>query len=87
MNVHPKPASPVLEFPDGRMTVASASAYLGLTPKTLAAMRCNGTGPAFCKLGKAIFYRRDDLDSWIVSRRATSTAQARIKRLAAVVAR
>ena len=82
-----KPASPVLEFPDGRMTVASASTYLGLTPKTLAAMRCNGTGPAFCKLGKAIFYRRDDLDSWIVSRRATSTAQARIKQLAAVVAR
>ena len=83
---HPlQPTSPVVQvFPDGRMNVTNASAYVGVSPKTLAVMRCTGNGPAFCKLGKAVFYRRDDLDSWITSRRVTSTTEARANRLAAV---
>lgn len=79
------PASPAVKvLPDGRMDTRNAAAYVGISPKSLAILRCNGNGPAFCKLGKTIFYRRDDLDSWIASRRVTSTAQARIKHLAAV---
>ncbi len=79
------PASPAVQmFHDGRMDVTNASAYLGLTPKTLAMKRCHGNGPPFIKLGKAVFYRRDDLDSWIASRRVTSTAQARVKQIKAV---
>ena len=63
-------------FPDGRMMAEHAAAYLGLSPKTLAMMRCRGNGPAFIKRGR-IFYFRDDLDAWISSApRVQSTTQA-----------
>lgn len=63
-------------FPDGRMTADNAAAYLGLSPKTLAMMRCRGTGPAFIKRGR-IFYFREDLDLWIsAAPKVVSTAQA-----------
>ena len=63
-------------FPDGRMTADNAAAYLGLSPKTLAMMRCRGSGPAFIKRGR-IFYFREDLDAWIgAAPKVQSTAQA-----------
>jgi hypothetical protein len=65
-------------FPDGRMSPESASIYLGLTVKTLATMRCRGTGPKFLKRGR-IFYFKADLDAWLdEAGRVTSTAQARL---------
>lgn len=67
-------------FPDGRLSSNDAAAYLGLTPKTLAVWRCQGTGPVFMKLGRYCFYRKVDLDQWMESRRVTSTAEARAKR-------
>lgn len=54
----------VTVFPDGRMDTPNAAAYLGLSQKTLATMRCQGKGPPFIKRGR-IFYFRDDLDTWI----------------------
>jgi len=71
-------------FPDGRMDTNNAAAYVGVTPKSMAIMRSLGNGPAFFKLGKKCFYQREDLDAWIASRRATSTAEYRAKRLAAI---
>ena len=70
-------------FPDGRMTAVDASAYTGVSTKSLAVMRCNGTGPAFTKLGKRVFYSKADLEGWIQSRRVTSTAELRARRNAA----
>lgn len=64
-------------LPDGRMDTRSASAYLGLSQKTLAMMRCRGTGPPFIKLGR-IFYYQEDVDAWVaLVQRVTSTAEAR----------
>lgn len=75
-----QPASPDIRmFPDGRMDGKNAAAYLGLTQKSLAIMRSLGNGPAFFKLGGKCFYMRADLDAWIQSRRATSTADYRVK--------
>ncbi len=51
-------------FPDGRLDAENASAYLGISKKTLAMKRCEGTGPQFIKRGR-IFYFKDDLDEWI----------------------
>ena len=66
----------VVMFPDGRMDTKNAALYLGLSEKTLAMMRCDGTGPKFIKRGR-IFYYRDDLDIWLnAGDRLTSTAQA-----------
>lgn len=74
---------PTIEiFPDGRLDGINAAAYLGLSPKSLAIMRSLGNGPAFFKLGKKCFYQREDLDAWIQSRRAVSTAQYRARRAA-----
>ncbi|MDR3415268.1 MAG: helix-turn-helix domain-containing protein [Nevskia sp.] len=76
MSSIPEKTVEVRMFPDGRMTAKSASAYVGLSEKTLAMMRCSGVGPAFVKRGK-VFYFKADLDAWLNQGRATSTAQAR----------
>ena len=63
-------------LPDGRMDTQNAAIYCGLTTKTLAMKRSNGTGPKYRKLGR-VFYYRKDLDAWLESDRVCSTAQAR----------
>ena len=42
----------VTAFPDGRVDTINASRYLGLSVKTLAIMRSDGTGPRFIKRGR-----------------------------------
>jgi len=67
----------IMVFPDGRLDTKNAAAYLGLSDKTLAMMRCQGTGPRFIKRGR-VFYYQEDLDAWLAqAERVTSTAQAR----------
>lgn len=61
-------------FPDGRINTLNASKYLGLSTKTLAMLRCKGTGPRFVKLGR-VFYFLTDLDEWINKGAALTTAQ------------
>lgn len=62
-------------YPDGRMDTRNTALYTGLAEKTLAMMRCNGTGPKFVKRGR-IFYFIEDVDAWLAGARFTSTAQA-----------
>ncbi len=69
----------VVMLPDGRMNSKNAAAYCGLSSKTLAIKRCQGTGPRFVKLGR-IFYFQDDLDAWLERRRISTTAQAKAAR-------
>jgi hypothetical protein len=64
-------------YPDGRMCAKAASAYVGLSVKTLAMKRCNGTGPRYIKRGR-IFYFQRDLDNWLSEGGANSTAQCRL---------
>jgi predicted DNA-binding transcriptional regulator AlpA len=67
----------ILVFPDGRLDTKNAASYLGLSEKTLAMMRCQGTGPRFIKRGR-VFYYQEDLDAWMAqAQRVTSTAQAK----------
>jgi hypothetical protein len=66
----------VVVYPDNRVDAKNAAIYLGLSVKTLAMMRCKGTGPKYVKRGR-IFYFIRDLDIWLNSPgRLTSTAQA-----------
>jgi len=55
---------------------ADAAAYLQLSPSTLAKLRLYGTGPRYTKAGRAVRYRRADLDSWVDARRTDSTTDA-----------
>ena len=68
----------IIIFPDGRLDTTNAAAYTGLSIKTMAMMRSNGTGAKFIKRGR-IFYFKDDLDEWINAYgKSTSTAQNRV---------
>jgi excisionase family DNA binding protein len=51
-----------------------AAEYLRSSESTLAKKRLNGDGPPFVRIGRAIRYRRSDLDAWMARsvRRSTS---------------
>ncbi|MCW5685513.1 MAG: helix-turn-helix domain-containing protein [Pseudolabrys sp.] len=59
-----------------------AADFLELSESTLAKLRLTGNGPAYCKLGRRVVYRRTDLEAWLQSRvtRDTSDANARFLR-------
>lgn len=58
----------------GLLTTAEAAYYLGFTARMLQARRIKGDGPQFVQISKrAIRYRLEDLDAWIVTRLKTST--------------
>lgn len=56
-------------------TTEKAAEYLGLRDTTLEAWRCRGGGPVFLKLGKAVRYRKEDLDKFLDARARTSTSE------------
>ncbi len=52
-----------------------AANFLGLSPRTLEALRLRGGGPPFIRVTvKAVRYKPADLDAWIESRRRHSTS-------------
>ena len=44
-----------------------AAGFLGVAPKTLANWRSQGKGPKFCRMGRAIGYRQEDLDAFVAA--------------------
>lgn len=52
-----------------------AATYLRLSKSTLAKWRLSGSGPPYCKLGRAVVYRRQDLDVWLGARQLQNTSQ------------
>jgi predicted DNA-binding transcriptional regulator AlpA len=62
------------------LTAEAAAELLGLAMSTLAKLRLTGNGPVYCKLGRRVVYRREDLEAWLGSRvvRNTSDADARL---------
>jgi predicted DNA-binding transcriptional regulator AlpA len=62
------------------LTAEAAAKILGLATSTLAKLRLTGNGPVYCKLGRRVVYRREDLEAWLQSRvvRNTSDADARV---------
>ncbi|MDT7535372.1 helix-turn-helix domain-containing protein [Sphingobium sp. SA2] len=41
-----------------------AGGYCGLSKPTMERFRLTGDGPVYVKLGKAVRYRKADLDAW-----------------------
>ena len=52
-----------------------AADYLDLKKPTLEVWRCRGYGPTFIKMGKAVRYRKEDLDAFLDSKVRKSTSQ------------
>lgn len=66
---------PIPENPGALLFTAEAAFLLGLSTRTLEALRLKGEGPPFYALGKrAVRYRRCDLDSWMGAKRRRSTS-------------
>lgn len=72
-----KPGRPTGATP--YITAVEAAAYLRLKPSTLAAMRVDGSGPSYFKVGAKrrgkVLYTYADLDAWIARYRFGSTSE------------
>jgi len=64
---------------DDLLTTEECAAILRLNTKVLYRWRANGRGPAFCKIGRLIFYRRAAIVAFIraAERPALSTTTKR----------
>jgi predicted DNA-binding transcriptional regulator AlpA len=61
---------------DNLLKTEDAASYLGLSPSLLNKLRLTGGGPKFLRLaGRAIRYRRADLDAWVDASAVESTSQ------------
>lgn len=56
------------------LTSKEAADFLRMGTSTLAKLRLHGGGPIYTKLGKCVRYSTDDLRTWILQKRRTSTA-------------
>ena len=56
------------------LTTQEAARELRLTKATLEAWRCRGGGPAFVKFGRAVRYRREDLEKFLISSLRSNTS-------------
>lgn len=58
-----------------------AAPYIKHAPSTMHRWRVEGSGPPYIKLGRKVFYRRADLDSFLDSHvvRSTSEAERRLE--------
>lgn len=57
------------------LSPAEAALFVGLSTSTLAKLRLTGAGPVYCKLGRRVVYRQEDLASWLNERRRNSTSE------------
>lgn len=61
----------------GLYTEEDLMALLQCTKATLQEWRSRGLGPAFCKLGKTVMYRRIDVEEWVNANVFSNTSLAR----------
>lgn len=47
------------------LTPEEAAAFLRISPETLRTWRHLGEGPRYLKMGRAVRYRRTDLEAWL----------------------
>jgi predicted DNA-binding transcriptional regulator AlpA len=55
---------------------SEAARLLGLSHSTLAKLRLSGNGPLYCKLGRRVVYRLEDLKAWLEARTTSNTSDA-----------
>ena len=57
------------------LTQREAALALRLSERTLERWRVSGDGPPFCKLGRRVLYRPDDINIWITTHVINSTSE------------
>jgi hypothetical protein len=58
------------------LTQREAATLLRLSQRTLERLRLTGTGPAFAKVGRRVFYPQPQLEAWVAGRIVSSTSEA-----------
>ena len=53
---------------DEFVTRIELAAQLRIKTQTLAAMACRGDGPTYVRVGRAVRYRRVDVETWLAGR-------------------
>ena len=64
----------ILQFPPN-MRTRDAATYLGVSPSFLEKLRVAGDGPAYSKIGRAVLYRREALDAWLIGQERHNTSE------------
>ena len=59
----------------GLLNTIEAAEALRLAAGTLEKLRTYGGGPRYVKLGRAVRYRREDLDAWLSDRLIANTSE------------
>jgi predicted DNA-binding transcriptional regulator AlpA len=77
--VRPNPLSLADAAPenDNYLKPPAAADYVGASVSTLAKLRVVGGGPRYVRIGRAIRYRKRDLDMWMDLTAAHSTSEYR----------
>jgi predicted DNA-binding transcriptional regulator AlpA len=61
------------------ISASAAALFLGLSQSTLAKLRFCGNGSTYCKLGRRVVYRQQDLETWLESRLTLNTSDAGVR--------
>ncbi len=64
-------------FLDRLIHEQAAADFLSVSIRTLQAWRVRGGGPRYCKIGRAVRYRRADLTAWVEEKTRASTSELR----------
>ncbi len=68
---------PIPAHPDALLFTAEAAYLLGLSPRTLEALRLRGGGPPFVAVTpKAVRYRPRDIEAWVAEHMRVSTSES-----------
>ena len=70
-----RPPGPSTTVLDNLLTPGMLAESIGQTERTLSEWRINGNGPSFIRLGRAVRYRPEAVDAWLLSREHRSTAE------------
>lgn len=68
------------------LTRQQAADYLNLKKSTLEAWATRGGGPAFCKFGRTVRYRKQDLDAFAKQNVFKSTSEVTQKEMTGALA-
>lgn len=60
---------------DALIPAKSLPSYIGVAYQTLARWRSESDGPAWCCVGRLVFYRTGTVRSWLRSRETQSTSK------------
>lgn len=57
------------------LTQQRLSELIDVSERTLERWRVEGFGPVFCRAGRKVLYRFEDVDGWLIASRRKSTSE------------